>query len=156
LSDSKRDKRQVKHSLLVSRAAQSSKADSAGVHKRSLKRRRTPATKGKLNADLSSLLDTLPDADTPGVAASSKVAGPIKGLNITIASKPGAQKKKEKIAQAERERMGRNLAAMAVGGAARAQSQGETTQQTGASIQPVSSADKWAAIRQHIKQSMAG
>jgi len=101
------------------------------------------------------LLDTLPDTAATGTAASSKVGGPVIGSNITIASKPGAQKKKEKIAQAERERMGKNLAAMAVGGGAQVETQ-EGSAQGAEGSQIISSADKWAAIREHIAQSMAG
>lgn len=130
------------------------------MRKRPLKRRRTVATKGKLNTDLSALLDTLPDAPTSKVAESSKIGGLVTGSNITIASKPGAQKKKEKVAQAERERMGKNLAAMAAGGASASAitpALGTTAGQAGTQVvNPSSAANKWAAIRAHIARTLAG
>ena len=161
LSSSKRDKRHIKHSLLLSRVSKS-----ASVKKL---RRGSRKPKPKLVTDLAALVDALPSATADeggqnklsGSANVSQVKAALSG-GRSIASKPGLQKRREEVGRAERERFGRNLAAMAAGqgnGTAPGVSAGfggaNDTSDAGSRSVENHRAERWAALRRHIEQSMA-
>jgi hypothetical protein len=95
--NSKKDRRTIKHSALISRIEK--------AHKKPLKRRRPNK---KLVTTLEGLADTLPDVED---LVKGGIAGGVKrGGGKSLKSKPGALKRKEKLERGERERFGRNLA----------------------------------------------
>jgi hypothetical protein len=103
-STSKKDKRRMKHSLLVSKITKSATPKP---------RRRRPNK--KLVTTLESLADALPlDDDQP----SASIAGrrPQDQVNIikrkSIKSRPGAMKRREKLERGERDRFAKNMAQM--------------------------------------------
>ncbi|KAL2815638.1 ribosome biogenesis protein SLX9-domain-containing protein [Aspergillus cavernicola] len=127
----KRDKRLMKHSTFLSKIEK--------ISATSNKRRR--ASK-KLVANLESLADALPDAET-------ELNDPSQ-INIikqkTLKHKPGAMKRKEKIEKSERDRFAKNMAQM---------SNINTTPAPDSNtdaVGPVS--NRWAALRGFISQTM--
>ncbi|KAL8665837.1 MAG: hypothetical protein Q9202_001959 [Teloschistes flavicans] len=95
---SKKDKRTIKHSALVSRIEKP---------RHQPKKRRRPSK--KLVASLESLADALPDAPTRDeTAATEASAGKIRHRSLKI--QPGAMKKKEKIIRLEKDRFNQNMA----------------------------------------------
>ncbi|KAL3476791.1 ribosome biogenesis protein SLX9-domain-containing protein [Aspergillus californicus] len=127
----KRDKRVIKHSSFVSKIEKSSA--------KSNKRRR--ASK-KLVANLESLADALPEAETELTDPSQ--------LNIikqkTLKHKPGAMKRKEKLERTERDRFAKNMAQM---------SNIPITPTPSSNPDPAASvSNRWAALRGFISQTM--
>ncbi|TID26909.1 Actin cytoskeleton-regulatory complex protein [Venturia nashicola] len=136
--NSKRDKREMKHSLLLSKARKS-----AGVTK-SLKRRRPSK---KLVTTMESLEDALPELeDAQIVMAKTTAQGAVDARNKSLGSKPGVRKKRERIEREERERFGKNLAVLSM---ARPKDDGEAGAATGGT------SNRWAALRAHLNSSMA-
>ncbi|KAL8727084.1 MAG: hypothetical protein Q9166_006271 [cf. Caloplaca sp. 2 TL-2023] len=131
-STSKKDKRIIKHSALISRIEKS---------KASPKKRRRPSK--KLVADLESLAAALPDA--PPKDEQVKETGIAKTRHRSLKSKPGAMKKKEKIISMEKDRFNRSMAHMAT-----LQSSDIGPSRTGSD--PLSR-NKWTALRTLIQQS---
>jgi len=133
-STTKRDKRVIKHSLLISRIQKS-----APGHK--LKRRRPSK---KLVANLNSLADALPDV--LAISQSGATEGKSRENTISLKSKPGVRKKREKLEKEERERFGRNLAVL---------SQAKSVEEDGGGPQLVDGkSERWSALRAHIHASM--
>ncbi|KAN0122816.1 Ribosome biogenesis protein SLX9 domain containing protein [Hyaloscypha variabilis] len=95
-TNSKKDRRTIKHSALLSRIEKTSK--------KPLKRRRPSK---KLVTTLESLADALPDV---AELVESGKGGKMGGRGKSLRSKPGALKRKEKLERGERERFGKNLA----------------------------------------------
>ena len=95
---SKRDKRMMKRSLIVSRARASARNVNGGVPKR-----RRPAKKLKAAQDLSELLSSLPEAADSDQKTTRE---------RSITSKPGVQKRRDRIARLEQHQFTYNLAAM--------------------------------------------
>ncbi|KAL4907419.1 ribosome biogenesis protein SLX9-domain-containing protein [Aspergillus multicolor] len=127
----KKDKRLIKHSSFVSKIEKSSG--------KSNKRRR--ASK-KLVANLESLADALPEAET-------ERNGPGQ-INIikhkTLQHRPGAQKRKEKLEKSERDRFAKNMAQM---------SNIPTTAAPNSEPAAAESvSNRWAALRGFISQTM--
>lgn len=123
---SKRDKRTVKHNILLH------KVHEAGISKDAkIKKRRRPTK--KLKTDMGGLEDALPDLDDDddweGIDEDMDVEGPTvkvkrkKSRNEgkmemkSLKHKPGAMKKKFAMEGRERERFGKNLAGLMNGGA---------------------------------------
>ncbi|KAL2852513.1 ribosome biogenesis protein SLX9-domain-containing protein [Aspergillus pseudoustus] len=127
----KKDKRTIKHASFVSKIEKSSS--------KSNKRRR--ASK-KLVANLESLADALPEAET-------ELNDPSQ-INIikqnTLKHKPGALKRKEKLEKTERDRFAKNMAQMS--------SIPTTTQPTSEPDSANSISNRWAALRGFISQTM--
>jgi len=175
ISSTKHDKQQIKHSLLLSRIKKTSKPNGSAIRK-PLHRNRTKS-RGKLSTDLSILAEALPSesTSTSGVYAatstSSKARTPI--LNgRSIRSKPGMQKRKAAISKFERDRFGKNMAAMISG----TQNQGAGTEsgiiRESVADEEILTADQvaqkaiptlvennpraasWAALRRNIAQSI--
>ncbi|KAL3454668.1 ribosome biogenesis protein SLX9-domain-containing protein [Aspergillus insuetus] len=128
---SKKDKRTIKHASFVSKIEKSSA--------KSTKRRR--ASK-KLVANLESLADALPDAET-------ELNDPSQ-VNIikqkTLKHKPGALKRKEKLEKSERDRFAKNMAQMSSIPAA---TQSNSEPDAGNTV-----SNRWAALRGFISQTM--
>ena len=125
---SKQDKRLIKHSAFVNRIEK--------AHKKPLKRRRPSK---KLVATLGSLADALPDA-----GESEKLVGDAKIRHRSLKSRPGATKRREKLERMERERFGKNMAQLAAG----------TAQASGEEAQKTATANRWAALRGFISQTL--
>ncbi|KAL4866069.1 hypothetical protein BDV12DRAFT_199510 [Aspergillus spectabilis] len=127
----KKDKRLIKHSSFVSKIEKTSAKSS--------KRRR--ASK-KLVANLESLADALPEAET-------ELKDPSQ-MNIikqkTLKHKPGASKRKEKLEKTERDRFAKNMAQMS------SIQPATTTSAEPAADDSVS--NRWAALRGFISQTM--
>jgi hypothetical protein len=100
--NSKKDRRTIKHSAFISRIEKASK--------KPLKRRRPNK---KLVTTLEGLADALPSVDELVKGGKGELGGgKIGGRKGSLKSKPGAMKRKEKLERGERERFGRNLAAI--------------------------------------------
>jgi hypothetical protein len=165
--NSKRDKRQIKHSAFVSRIAK------ASSKKAPLKRRRPSK---KLVATLDSLGDALDDIkatidaeeqDYDGMDAEQARQGKVR--HKSLKSRPGALKRKEKLVRGEMDRFGRSLAQLA-GVAAAAPSaegvaagkmdtegaveEGKGGTQAQTLAQPTVSSSRWAALRGFISATM--
>ncbi|KAL4999292.1 ribosome biogenesis protein SLX9-domain-containing protein [Aspergillus recurvatus] len=127
----KKDKRLIKHSSFVSK-----------IEKNSAKSNKRRRTSKKLVANLESLADALPDAETETNVPSQ--------VNIikqkTLKHRPGAQKRKEKLEKLERERFAKNMAQMS-----------SIPTMTTPSSQPAAAesvSNRWAALRGFISQTM--
>ncbi|KAL6237185.1 hypothetical protein BDW75DRAFT_204885 [Aspergillus navahoensis] len=127
----KKDKRLIKHSSFVSK-----------IEKNSTKSNKRRRASKKLVANLESLADALPDAET-------ETNGPSQ-VNIikqkTLKHRPGAQKRKEKLEKLERERFAKNMAQMS------SISRMATPNSQPAAAKSVS--NRWAALRGFISQTM--
>lgn len=129
LLSSKKDKRTIKHSAFVSRIEKSGS---------SAQKRRRPNK--KLVANLESLADALPGLDE-GNGDSEVVVGQAKVQKKSLKSRPGAMKKKETLEKMEKERFNKNLAQMA-------------TASAGSGAGATSTADRWAALKNHVQTTM--
>lgn len=160
-TNSKKDKRVIKHSRLISRVEK--------AHQKPLKRRRPSK---KLVANLESLADALPDLLADGETEEGlKQLREGKVRHKSIKMRKGALKKKEQIVKGEMDRFGISLAQLnavraadattgsGAGVAAAAemeiegQCQGETQTRT-QSQGPTSTASRWAALRGFISSTM--
>ncbi|KAK2769831.1 hypothetical protein FQN53_005854 [Emmonsiellopsis sp. PD_33] len=148
----KKDKRTIKHSVLLSKIEKS--------RSKPLKRRRPSK---KLVANLDSLVDALPDAGDAGASNNQAGdAGVSSQVNIikhkSLKHKPGAMKRKEKLDRLERERFAKNLAQMAgsssSSGQGESQAQAQTQAQTQVQPSAEPTANRWAALRSFITQTM--
>ncbi|KAL8780913.1 MAG: hypothetical protein Q9213_006253 [Squamulea squamosa] len=136
-STTKKDKRIIKRSALISRIEKS---------KLQPKKRRRPSK--KLVADLESLVAALPDA--PPMDEHVTETGIARMRQRSLKSKPGAMKKKEKIISMEKARFNRNMAQMAV---VQSCAVGEADASPGnAAGTDGQSRTKWAALRTYIQQ----
>lgn len=134
---SKKDKRVIKHSALLSRIEKS---------KATPKKRRRPSK--KLVTNLESLADALPD--TSSGKSKEVVVGDAKIRHRSLKSRPGAMKRKEKQVIAEKDRFNKNMAQMM---APAVDEQAE--QDLPGSVHAQSkSRNKWAALRGFIQQTM--
>ncbi|KAL4929218.1 FAM207/SLX9 family protein [Aspergillus undulatus] len=127
----KKDKRLIKHSSFVSK-----------IEKNSAKSNKRRRASKKLVANLESLADALPEAET-------NLNDPSQ-LNIikqkTLKHRPGAMKRKEKLERSERDRFAKNMAQMSsIPAAATPSSESAATE---------SVSNRWAALRGFISQTM--
>lgn len=106
------------------------------AHKKPLKRRRPSK---KLVTTLESLADALPDAGDE-----VRIVGDVKIRHKSLKSRPGAMKRREKLEKLERERFSKNMAQLAAGSATNA----------GEEAQKVATANRWAALRGFISQTL--
>ena len=123
-SNSKKDKRTIKHSAFVSKIEKSTS--------KSQKRRRPNK---QLVTNLESLADALSGLE--GAAGEGEVivaGGQAKIQKKSLKSRPGAMKRKEKLEKLEKERFNANLAQMATSAAP--------------------STDRWAALKNHVQNTM--
>ncbi|KAF7513981.1 hypothetical protein GJ744_006595 [Endocarpon pusillum] len=147
----KKDKRHIKHSNLISKVTKSSTSSEAQKNKR---RRQ----KKQLVANLGSLADALPGdgraAPDPAGGETSRGAALREQANVNIIhhksmkSRPGALKRREKVDKGERERFAKNLAQM------NGKKTNGTEEDTAGpeSGNPVN--NRWAALRGFIAQTM--
>jgi len=117
----KKDRRAIKSSIFRSKIEKSSAKAS--------KKRRRPSK--KLVTTLESLVAALPE-----IAASDGKASGTKSSLVSLKSKPGARKKKERLEKEERLRFGKNMAIM-------------TGDQDGTTTD-----NRWTALRQHITNNI--
>ncbi|KAI4241176.1 MAG: hypothetical protein L6R40_004712 [Gallowayella cf. fulva] len=134
-ASSKKDKRIIRHSALISRIEKS---------KAQPKKRRRPSR--KLVANLDSLAAALPLA--PPKVDQEAETGIVRIRHRSLKTKPGAMKKKEKIISQEKDRFNKNMAQMAT---VRPSSNAEPDASNGTDSQ---SAAKWAALRNFVQQTM--
>lgn len=126
----KRDKRTIKSSVFRSKIEKASAKPS--------KKRKRPSR--KLVTTLESLVDALPDvADTP---ADRKPNAGAHDRKSSLRSKPGARKVKERLVKEEQTRFAKNMAVMSQSVSAQ-DSNGVST-----------ASKKWAALRQHLNNSI--
>ncbi|KAB8076914.1 ribosome biogenesis protein SLX9-domain-containing protein [Aspergillus leporis] len=129
----KRDKRMIKRSALMSKIEKSSQ--------KSTKRRR--ASK-KLVANLESLADALPETEV-------EMNDPSNQVNVikqkTLRHKPGAMKRRQKLEQVERDRFAKNMAQMS-------SIEPTATPIPASDDQASSVSNRWAALRNFISQTM--
>jgi len=126
--NSKKDKRTIKHSAFVNRIEKN--------QKKTIKRRRPSK---KLITSLESLADALPDAES-----AEQTIGDAKIRHKSMNTRPGATKRREKLEKLERERFGKNMAQLTAGSAP---VEGEELQKT-------ATANRWAALRGFISQTL--
>lgn len=138
-STTRRDKRIIKRSALISRI-EKSKA------KPSSEKRRRPSK--KLVTSLESLADALPDI--PDKENGETVLGDAKIKHKSLKSKPGAMKKKERLISIEKERFNKNMAQMMQSDQVMQERKDPAT----ASDAKEETGNKWAAIRGFIQQTM--
>ena len=117
---SKKDRRAIKSSIFRSKIEKTSAKLS--------KKRRRPSK--KLVATLESLAAALPEIATSASSPQSSL--------VSLKSKPGARKKKERLEKEERLRFGKNMAVMTGMATTPGGQDGATTD------------NRWAALRQHI------
>ncbi|KAL8806197.1 MAG: hypothetical protein Q9182_001472 [Xanthomendoza sp. 2 TL-2023] len=138
-ASSKKDKRIIKRSALISRIEK---------NKAQPTKRRRPSK--KLVANLDSIAAALPD--TPPKDEQVLETGIARIRHRSLKSKPGALKKKEKIISLEKDRFNKNMAQMAaVQGSDDGKTNGSHGVATGTDSQ---SRTKWAALRSFIQQTM--
>lgn len=143
----KRDKRIIKRSTLISRIEKSKAKPS------SQKRRRASR---KLVTNLESLADALPDIPASDIPASRDGETGLGDATATIIrhkslkSRPGAMKKKERLISMEKERFNKNMAQMMQS------SHGKEEEKDSNTVSDVKGGgrSKWAAIRGFIQQTM--
>ena len=129
---SKRDKRIIKHSALLSRISRSH------LSSHTQRKRRRPSK--KLVANLESLADALPDA-LEGREEKQRAEGEDARIrHRSLGSRPGRAKRREKEVKGEKERFERNMARM-LGGVG----QKEGNLQSG---------ERWKALRGFIELTM--
>ncbi|EXJ96275.1 hypothetical protein A1O1_01401 [Capronia coronata CBS 617.96] len=144
---SKKDKRRIKHALLLDRVTKSSA--------KKPKRRRPNK---KLVTTLGALADALPSADNDGdsVPGTNGPAGsrPQDQINIikrkSMKSRPGALKRREKLDKGERDRFAKNMAQLAASKPAASSGQAASEQK---STVP-SASERLAALRGFISQTL--
>lgn len=126
----KKDKRLIKHSSFVSK-----------IEKNSAKSNKRRRASKKLVANLESLADALPAAETDPNDPSQ--------VNIikqkTLKHRPGAMKRKEKLEKTERDRFAKNMAQMS-----NIQAAPTPSSEPAADSVP----NRWAALRGFISQTM--
>lgn len=134
----KRDKRIIKRSTLISRIEKSKGKPSSQKRRRASK---------KLITNLESLADALPDIpesrnDEMGLGDATIIR------YKSLKSRPGAMKKKELLISLEKERFNKNMAQMMQSYHGKEEEKDSTT------ISDVKGGGKWAAIRGFIQQTM--
>ena len=134
---SKKDKRTIRHSALISRIEKT---------KATPKKRRRPSK--KLVTDLESLAVALPDApesNNEDIALGGAII-----RHKSLKSRPGAMKRKEKLASLEKDRFNKNMALMMA-----PNNTGKDDQSTEGPVEErVANRDRWASLRGFIKQTM--
>lgn len=168
--NSKRDKRQIKHSAFVSRISKASTSSSTKQ-----KKRRRPSK--KLVTTLESLGDALEDIQAQmdeedeweGVDSGDEARQQGKVRHKSLKTRPGALKRKEKIVRGEMERFGVSLAQLAgvaaaagtgagtgTGGAEKmdADMGGKQGMGVGTQTQGQGTSSRWAALRGFISATM--
>lgn len=135
--NTKKDKRTIKHSSFVNRIEK--------ANTKTLKRRRPSK---KLVTTLESLADALPDFDGDGMGG-ERTVGDAKIKHRSLKSRPGATKRREKLAKMERERFGKNMAQLAAGSVESPVVEGQE-----ATAPASGTAGRWAALRGFISQTL--
>ena len=160
---SKRDKRQIKHSLLSrlrsTNALPKNPKSHAGISKSSSKtkaiqsRSRRPNKKLKAAENLGGLLDALRDTESHESTGKDGSSGVTTAGIAALRSKPGVQKRRDKVAGAEMERFAENLAIM-YGGSRTTEGNIELSDQAEGRTGDCSRAQRFAALRRHITERM--
>ncbi|EXJ79161.1 hypothetical protein A1O3_08662 [Capronia epimyces CBS 606.96] len=143
---SKKDKRRIKHALLIDRVTKSSA--------KKPKRRRPNK---KLITTLDSLVDALPSTDDAGASYSTGLAAgdkPQDQVNIikrkSMKSRPGAMKRREKLDKGERDRFAKNMAQLATSKSVTDGANGNS----GIKSTVPSASERLAALRGFIAQTL--
>ncbi|ROT41109.1 hypothetical protein SODALDRAFT_330820 [Sodiomyces alkalinus F11] len=148
----KRDKRIIKHSVLLSKVQKSAATTSSSSN---LKRRRPNK---KLVATLESLADALPELNE------AELSRPAEGKirHKSLRSRPGALKRKERLVRGEMARFGASMAALAA--LPESKTATTTTSTSGMDVEnedgkpsttpAPSTTGRWAALRRHIASTM--
>jgi len=139
-SSTKKDKRNIKHNIFLSRIEKVNQKDS--------KKRRRPTK--KLVTTLESLADALPEFDDED--AEETVVGQAIIKRKSLKSRPGAMKRREKIEKMEKERFTKNMADMA--GLANTNTNATVVEGHQAAAAPNPPASRWAALRTFIEATM--
>lgn len=155
LPSNKRDKRQIKHSLLLSRL-KSSKSSTSKIQKKRIKARESKSRKEKLSVKLQDLGDALPDATSNiAMSVSSQAGGIAAGSTVvgqSLRQRPGHAKRIRKLGDMERKRFASNLSIMSGGKASAGSAKPSTSVASGDdSSSKDAHAARWAALRQHIQ-----
>ena len=134
---SKKDRRTIRHSALISRIEKT---------KATPKKRRRPSK--KLVTNLDSLAVALPDAPNPkngDIAVSEAII-----RHKSLKSRPGAMKRKEKLANLEKDRFSKNMALMMA-----PNNTGKDDQSRESLVgERDANRDRWASLRSFIKQTL--
>lgn len=142
LPSSKKDKRRIRHSHLMSKVSKPT-ANS--------KRRRRPTK--KLVTTLDALADALPQQEDDldqEIESSNRLAQQVNIIKRTSAkSRPGALKRQQREANAERERFARNMAQMS-----RSTPAESALTSTSTSPNVPDTTEKWAALRGFIAETL--
>ncbi|KAH8602617.1 ribosome biogenesis protein SLX9-domain-containing protein [Bisporella sp. PMI_857] len=131
-SNTKKDKRTIKHSAFISRIEKS--------HKKPLKRRRPNK---KLVTNLESLGDVIGELESGMGERTGEGKFTVKSLK----TRPGALKRKEKLERMEAERFGKNMAQLVAAKPVQKSDAGEGQQKS-------STSSRWAALQGFIAQTM--
>jgi hypothetical protein len=136
-TSTKRDKRTIKHSILVSKARTSS--DKSG----GIKKRRRPSK--KLATDIQTLADALPDEfDEVVPSQSSKLKSQPSSTQMqSIGSRKGIKKQIQRVVKEEQDRFGKNLAVLS-------QAAPSSTTIVADPSRPAEKDSRWAALRKHL------
>ena len=126
----KRDKQRIKHSSFVSK-----------IEKSSAKTQKRRRPNNKLIANLESLADALPGADTDGDIdlGQARIVQPKQKMESMKRTK-GAKKRKEKLEKLEKARFNANLA--------------QLTASTSGTQGADAVKDRWAALKSHVQTNM--
>lgn len=174
LPSNKRDKRQISHSLLLSRLKGNKPGSSANkIQKKRARERENKRSKTQLSSRLKDLADVLPEEESKGNATvrqarSSTSTAASRSDAAGLKTKKGHTRRLQKLKELERERFKRNLDVMgkgaAGGGGAGPQGEKEVLSQvaqafdesTGITEQsPNPQRNRWAALRAHISRQQA-
>ncbi|KAF3056438.1 hypothetical protein GL218_06656 [Daldinia childiae] len=154
-SNSKKDKRTIKHASFVSR-----------IEKANQKTPRRRRPNNKLVANLDSLADALPDLLADGETEEGlRQMREGKIRHRSLKSRPGALKRKERVVKGEVQRFGVSLARLSAvaekqmdveqsSSTAMGEDSGVVSQGRDASMAPVSTTNRWAALRGFISATM--
>lgn len=161
LSDTKAARRTQRHQEFVSRIAKRS------TTKRAKPRKRSRPSKS-LTANLSSLVDVLPDGESTAASSGKAVTvsarngdaielgqndGAVRIHNATLKSRPGAQKKRAALEKVERDWFAKNLVTMvnmhSRNDKVTNQPEGESNQQQHRAV-----GDNWTALKAHIANNL--
>ena len=140
----KRDKRMIKHSLIVSKARASARVEKPGSSKR-----RRPAKKLHAAQNLADLVASLPDAgpsesQKPSVSNSSRKPS----ASSSMSSRRGAQKRKDRISRLEQERFSQNLSILQPHSGPRAAASTAESNEITSHGDP--EGGHWSSLRSHI------
>ena len=143
--DGKKEKRSLKHGAFLAKIQKSQPSKPTAASRRP-----------KNIANLQALADALPDFDPDLHHAQSSSSNSVNVIRqkTTLRHKPGAQKRRQKLEKLERDRFASNMAQMASKSAVSAASAASAESAKTADPAAAGTADRWAALRSFISQTM--